>query len=293
MYSQFYVRVSGGFSNQLLQLSLALYLSERARVSLDISDFTYYDIHSGFIGLTGLRSQRISSIRSFSKLFGKILSRASTILPARSFAFFHDYRAISYDMSTCRSPLAYFNGTWMSPVFYGHNGCFKLSCLLSDIIANMYEATDPLALSADLKSNPLLSSSALVHLRQGDYAVGRYRSLLYLLHFTDYYDKALARARALGVDRVYLISDAPLETYLSLFPDRFRDFFVIDTGQMDSISILRLMVNCGVLIGANSSLSWIASLLRAGGSFSMLPKRWFFEGQWCNTSHVHHKASFV
>lgn len=115
--------------------------------------------------------------------------------------------------------------------------------------------------------------SAILHFRRGDYKNSKFGLLS-----STYYRSALRKAEQnREISRIYAISDESSKELMLEIKKISNRIDFIETSELTPDAVLGLISQFGVVIGANSSLSWWASAL--GGlhqdNLAIFPKQWF------------------
>jgi len=127
--------------------------------------------------------------------------------------------------------------------------------------------------SSDRWKNLAPRESAILHIRRGDYKSSNFGVLS-----AEYYRSALDLAKKTkGFSRIYAVSDESSRELSGELKEISKDIEFIESADLGPASVLGLIAQFKVIVGANSSLSWWAAAL--GGivqeSRVIFPQPWF------------------
>jgi len=269
-------KLSGGLGNQLFQYAAGLAASRAAGRPL-YCDLSWYaaikesdtkrEMKLAYLGLPVDEVTRVVRTRLAVQKYLKFCGcRFRTLEYIKDVEMGFDERIISVKGD------AYLDGYWQS-YRYSEGVDEELRKLLKS--SRAADRSDTWKIRFELDK----SESAGVHVRRGDYVTSPTASKIYAVPDIDYYVRAIARLRSMGVKRFLFFSD-DIAWCAKSFGEDSQHIYVSGQGGLSDADELLILSACDHQIIANSTFSWWAAHLNARPDKHVIaPSKWFHSRQ--------------
>jgi len=258
---QLICKIKGGFANQVIQYLVSNSIAKETgrELKLDISDFRF----GGFLSLMKRNTNH--------KLFQPFYSYKTASILHSVLAYSFSDKSSLEEILNCENNSIIMNGYWHSPEFITFiDNEYKDNLLneIGSVLSNRGEV---------FKSKIQASSASVsIHVRRGDYLLGKYRDV-YGVCSIDYYEKAIKYIRSELKSKdldVFIFSNDP-----QWVKENFS--FLGDYTLSEDLSFFEdfyLMSLCEHQIIANSSFSWLAANLNCqDNAIKISPSHFFLD----------------
>jgi len=288
----------GGLGNQLFQFAYGRFISRYGLDNLildtshssarksggylpDICEVlgmqTFY-IKSRSFGRIGARARNLAIRSSTNNLFRAKVGRAVS-KPILEFSLNHSSNVSGgrFELSLAKD-LGY---DLVDPIFLDNDEYFIGYCQTEKYFSKILREDELMKkiwsefvlCSSDRWKDLAPRESAVLHVRRGDY-----KTLKFGVLSAQYYRRALNLAeKTTEFSRIYVVSDESSRDLIEELNKVSKDIKFIESADLSPASVLGLIAQFKVIVGANSSLSWWAAAL--GGivheSCAIFPRPWF------------------
>ncbi len=270
--------IIGGLGNQMFQYAFgkALSIQKDMQYKLSIDMFNNYKLHQGFELHRHFRiSDPIASKKDMQFVLGcypppnfrrAIQSPLLKYLRPKNFFLEHNLNALSLVPTNFRS--IYLQGYWQSEVYFQQiESTLRENFLFS---GNISDAN--LKVLEDMKSG----ASVSIHVRRGDYLVGKNRNIYSQLGINFYIDSIDYLQKNFSNLTFFVFTDDPKWVVSNLLP-KYNNIRIVDHNKgVESAWDMHLMSNADHHIIANSSFSWWGAWLNdSSNKIVIAPKVWY------------------
>lgn len=270
------VKLWGGLGNQMFQYAFGKHL-EVLRCE-KVSFYTVpilYDLHLDLLsfsvnlertGMSQIKKHLILSARELPyRIERKLVQKYPFLNPT-----FYVETSLHYNPEIEKSSAILYDGYWQS---------YKYFDGISGLIVSEFQLKNDVVLNLDsLLSHIKTSNSVSVHVRRGDYLVGKNQQL-FAQCGKGYYEKAFERINQIVADPVFYLFSNDIEWAKKELAtiDRFELNFIDNSGSRNrSLADFMLMSRCKHHIIANSTFSWWAAWLNQNQNKMIIaPKQWY------------------
>jgi hypothetical protein len=254
----------GGLGNQIPIFVAMLYRSIKAPQIMDLSQIAHHNRRwrNTILGLDFKLSNQIEQSIKPILVFTRAHYRGENVFQAANAGFETDL--------TCQSSSTRFEGFFQT-YLYKH--------LLETELGSELEigVSRSRAWFQQLENELQVSSSAVIHIRRGDYInESQERGLLNL----NYYKRALEYIPSNSYARLIVVTDAAktdISDFQELTPGRIS--LINSNYSLYSTELFNIFLHAKYLVMANSSLSWSAGLFRKDPKSVFYPSQWFKSGE--------------